>query len=167
MLHGLDFALAMLLKRGMTATLCLNNMWQWWAASQPTWRGRRGGAPPIMRIDAKDQDWQAHQEFASRFYESEEGAQLSYNHMRVLARRKGGDEGWYRDDPAIMAWQLANEPRALSRQRAYREWIGEAIGVLRREDCAHLVTVGSEEAVAVAIVREQRPRSRPRSTPTS
>ena len=144
-LHGLDFALAMLLKRGMTATLCLNNMWQWSGGFAVYVAWATGQAPPIMRIDAKDQDWQAHQEFASRFYEVKKARELSYNHMRVLTRRKNLATGtWYRDDPAIMAWQLANEPRALSRQRAYREWIGEAIAVLRREDCAHLVTVGSE-----------------------
>ena len=52
-LHGLDFALAMLLKRGMTATLCLNNMWQWSGGFAVYVAWATGQAPPVMRIDAK------------------------------------------------------------------------------------------------------------------
>lgn len=52
----------------------------------------------------------------------------------------------YRDDPTIMSWQLANEPRALWKGNAYREWIKQTAALIRGRDCTHLISLGSEGA---------------------
>ena len=149
-----DFALAML-KRGMTATLCLNNMWQWSGGCSICSVGDQ--APPVMRIDAKDQDWR-NQDFTSRFYEVKKARELSYNHMRVRAPqaqrqgvvpRRPGDHGVAARQRAARAEPAAGVPRV--DRRGDRR--------LRREDCAHLVTVGNEGRHRGH--REQRPRGRP------
>src|SRR5437868_3805487 len=57
----------------------------------------------------------------------------------------------YRDDPAIMAWQLANEPRpggsdaaGKAHMRAYLAWIGSTARLIKTLDPNHLVSTGSE-----------------------
>merc|ERR1712203_425439 len=63
---------------------------------------------------------------------------------KLLLRRNTVNDRLYREDPSIMAWELANEPRAVSRKRLYREWIRKASSLIKSIDCTHLVTLGSE-----------------------
>ena len=49
----------------------------------------------------------------------------------------------YKDDPTIMAWELANEPRAVSND-ALNQWIEEISNYLKSIDNSHLVSVGEE-----------------------
>ena len=52
----------------------------------------------------------------------------------------------YVDDPAIMSWQIGNEPRAFSREAlpAFEKWLGEASALIRSLDGNHLISIGSE-----------------------
>ena len=43
-----------------------------------------------------------------------------------------------------MAYQLANEPRAMRSVAAYRRWIAESAALIKRLSPEHLVTTGSE-----------------------
>jgi mannan endo-1,4-beta-mannosidase len=144
-LEGLDFTLAAMSRRGMTAVLTLNNMWAWSGgfASYVAWA--TGEPAPHMGPGATDAMWQAHQNFAIRFYELPAAQQLwrAYLHM-LLLRRNTVTGVEYRSDPTIMAWQLCNEPRALSAQAAYRSWIRETVAFLRALDSNHLLPLGSE-----------------------
>ena len=146
-LEGLDFALAMMAERGLSAVLCLGNMWQWSGgfASYVAWA--TGERAPHMGPGATDGDWQAHQNFAIRFYELPAAQALWYAYVKALLLRTNTVSGVeYRADPAIMAWQLANEPRAISKGDAYRRWIGEAAAFIKGIDAHHLVSLGSEGA---------------------
>lgn len=49
-----------------------------------------------------------------------------------------------RDDPTVMSYQLANEPRAMRAVEAYRRWVVQTAGLIRRLSPNHLVTIGSE-----------------------
>jgi mannan endo-1,4-beta-mannosidase len=51
----------------------------------------------------------------------------------------------YKDDPTIMMWELANEPR-IDRSRAQQlyNWIDEMAGYIKSIDPHHLVSTGSE-----------------------
>lgn len=49
-----------------------------------------------------------------------------------------------RDDPTVMSYQLANEPRAMRAVDAYRRWVVQTAGLIRRLSPNHLVTIGSE-----------------------
>jgi len=149
MLRGLDYALDALASRGMNAVLILNNMWAWSGgfASYVLWA--TGEAPPRMGPDATDADWQAHQDFASRFYGTAKAVEIWFGYIRQLLGRRNSVNGrLYREDPAIMAWELANEPRALKKKNAYQTWIRQASGLIKSLDCLHLVTLGSEGATA-------------------
>jgi mannan endo-1,4-beta-mannosidase len=50
----------------------------------------------------------------------------------------------YRDDPTIMAWELANEPRPIKRISEYLHWIKTSTAFIKSLDTKHLVTIGSE-----------------------
>ena len=108
-----------------------------WATGEPR---------PFMSVGAQDKDWQAHQNFAIRFYELPEAQRLwrAYVCALVLRPNTASSGRLYRDDPTVLAWQLANEPRALSKRGAYRAWIDEAASFIKGLDCNHMVTVGSE-----------------------
>jgi mannan endo-1,4-beta-mannosidase len=117
-----------------------------------------------MSVGAEDADWQRHQNFAIRFYELPEAQRLWRAYVRAIVLRPNSANGGrlHRDDPTILAWQLANEPRALSKRGAYRAWVSDAAGFLKGLDCNHMVTVGSEELSPYSRSRS-RGRSRSRS----
>ena len=52
----------------------------------------------------------------------------------------------YKDDPAIMSWQIGNEPRAFSKEQlpAFEKWLGETSKLIRSLDKNHLISIGSE-----------------------
>jgi len=52
----------------------------------------------------------------------------------------------YRDDPTILAWELANEPRCVSDPGGdtLQAWIEEMSAHVKSLDAGHLVTTGSE-----------------------
>ena len=144
--EGLDYALAEIGARGMSAVLCLNDMWQWSGGFAQYVQWSTGATPPTMPPGAaKDTDWQAHQEFACTFYSDATATRFFEQHLAFLLGRTNSVNGRrYVDDPALMAWELANEPRGLSDASGYRSWIRSATAFIKARDCAHLVTIGSE-----------------------
>src|SRR5262249_26218163 len=50
----------------------------------------------------------------------------------------------YSDDPTIMAWELANEPRGGSNVEAFNRWLRSSSDLIKQLDSNHLVTTGSE-----------------------
>jgi mannan endo-1,4-beta-mannosidase len=63
----------------------------------------------------------------------------------VLTRTNTFSGKLYKDDPTIMAWELANEPRASrSTSNSLRLWIAEMSGHIKSLDPNHLVATGSE-----------------------
>jgi mannan endo-1,4-beta-mannosidase len=52
----------------------------------------------------------------------------------------------YTDDPAIMSWQVGNEPRAFSEEAkpAFVKWLKETTALIRSLDPNHLISIGSE-----------------------
>jgi mannan endo-1,4-beta-mannosidase len=113
---GLDFALAQLAARGMKAILCLGNMWQWSGGFASLLHWATGSSIPHMTpAESTDAQWQAHQEYAVRFYGSDEAVGRYLDHARMLAGRINRETGVpYNREPAILAWELANEPRPLN-----------------------------------------------------
>lgn len=90
-------------------------------------------------------DVQAYQDFASRFYETPRAIDMYHAFVKLLVQRRNTFNGrLYREDPTILSWQLANEPRALSKGDAYRSWIQKTARLIRSMDCAHLISLGSE-----------------------
>jgi len=148
MLQGLDFVIREAGKRQMKLVVFLNNYWDWsggipqylsWATHQPA----RGLA---------DLPWQEWNRLQSTFYTNQAAQDFFRQYVAMildrtntLTRRK------YRDDPTIMAWELANEPRPGERAEdnpavlaAFLRWVDSTSAYLHSLDSQHLVTTGSE-----------------------
>lgn len=144
-LDGLDFLMAELERRDMKAVLFLNNAWEWsggygtyleWATGNPT---------PNPAIDGYD----TYMNYVSRFVTNEKAKGLAADHVRNIVKRTNRYTGRpYTESPAIMSWQIANEPRAFAddpaTKQAFAAWIAEQAALIRSLDPNHLVSTGSE-----------------------
>lgn len=148
LLQGLDFLLAELGKRDMTAVLYLNNFWQW-SGGMTQYLNWFTGSP--AHDPNASRDYERFMAENARFYTNDK-AQAEYRRVIAhLVQRTNTVTGKsYRDDPAIMSWQLANEPRpgnskaTAAEKAAYVKWIRETAHYIRTLDDRHLVSSGSE-----------------------
>lgn len=64
----------------------------------------------------------------------------------VLTRRNTLSGRYYCDEPAVLAWELANEPRCLTNggRELLLDWIGEMSEFVKRTDPNHLLSSGDE-----------------------
>ena len=142
---GLDFLLAAMKERGLTAVVCLTNFWFWSGgmAQYLAWMGE--DAIPIPYPLAVGGDWTTFARFAARFYESSDATAAFRRHVAFVVGRTNRYTGIpYREDSTILAWELANEPRGGQDPRALGRWIHETAAFLKSLDGRHLVTTGSE-----------------------
>jgi len=149
LLGGLDFAMAEIAKRGMTAVVCLGNFWEW-SGGLATWLYRV--TDEYMDMNDPAHPWPAFADATSRFYANEQAVGLYRGYVREIVTRANAITGRrYSEDPAIMSWQLANEPRpggsdaAVNRNREpYYAWIDDTAALIRSLDANHLVSLGHE-----------------------
>ncbi|HEY8658607.1 MAG TPA: cellulase family glycosylhydrolase [Hanamia sp.] len=74
---------------------------------------------------------------------------LFNQHINFIVNRKNVYTGIkYKNDPTIMSWELANEPRGVDNVTAYLRWINSTAGLIKNLDHNHLVTTGSEGATS-------------------
>lgn len=143
-LAGLDFLLAEMGKREMYAVVCLNNFWPWSGgmAQYKAWieKSTIPYPPP-----AEKGSWALYQNYTAEFYKIQEAKDAFRDHIRFIINRKNSLTGKsYSEDPHIMAWEIANEPRGILKPRKYRKWIRETAALIKSLDENHLVTTGSE-----------------------
>jgi mannan endo-1,4-beta-mannosidase len=150
LLRGLDFCLAEMAKRDMRAILFLSNYWQWSGsfAQYVRWITGENIPDPDKPMMAKG-DWHAFMEFSARFYETPAAIELYHDYISKIICRKNSVNGKiYRDDPAIMTWELANEPRPGSVKSnavsVFCDWVDATGKFIRAQDENHLVCTGSE-----------------------
>lgn len=145
LLDGLDFALKALADRDMKAIMTLGNMWHWSGGlgQYLVWAGVARSIPyPPPHPGG---DWDAYQRFVARFYDSARAVSYYLDHVaKIVTRVNPYTNTPYRDDPTIMAWELANEPRALGSVDGYLAWIATTAQLIKSLDHNHLVTLGSE-----------------------
>jgi mannan endo-1,4-beta-mannosidase len=144
-LDGLDYLIAALRARGLHAVMCLSNFWHWSGglAQYVSWNG--GGPIPYPPPEPGG-DWNIFQAYAAQFY-SNEGARQDYrDHVAFLLARVNPYTGLsYAQEPAIMAWELANEPRGFhTNAPAFNLWLDENAAYIKSLDPDHLVTTGCE-----------------------
>lgn len=142
--NGLDFLLSEMAKRDMKAVVCLSNFWPWSGgmAQYVQWaRGEKIPYPP----PEEGGSWTRYMLYTCRFYSDAKALQMYNDHVtNVVSRRNSISGNLYAEDPTIMSWQLANEPRGMVRRRAYRSWIKKTASLIKRLDPNHLVSLGSE-----------------------
>src|SRR5690606_33617925 len=145
LLDGLDYLLDELRVRNMYAVMCLNNFWPWSGGMGQyiVWSGKADSIPyPPPHPGG---DWGRYQEFAASFYSNETATKLFSDYVSfIVSRVNQRSKIPYRDDPAIMAWQLCNEPRGINNTDAYVRWIVNVSTTIKSLDKNHLVTIGSE-----------------------
>jgi mannan endo-1,4-beta-mannosidase len=96
--------------RKMRAVLYLNNFWEWSGgmAAYVAWANGERGVDPADTSRA----WRDFVEYAASFYTNQRANALYRDHIRrIVTRRNTVNDRPYSEDPTIMSWQLANEPR--------------------------------------------------------
>jgi mannan endo-1,4-beta-mannosidase len=148
LLAGLDFLLAEMAKRNMKAVIYLNNFWQWSGGMSQYVSWFTGQAPLDPDVTG---DWNAFMDNSARFYAIEAAQGAFRDVIRTLITRKNTVTGTpYSEDPTIMSWQLANEPRpgsdANGRKNAQRftQWIDETAKHVGDLAPRQLVSTGNE-----------------------
>jgi mannan endo-1,4-beta-mannosidase len=148
--RGLDFALAEMGKRNMRAVIYLTNFWEWSGGMMTYLYWTNGGRDLDMNDPAHP--WPEFPDMVAGFYSSASAVRLYHDYVRALVGRTNSITGRpYSDDGAIMAWQLANEPRpggsdavGLRQMPAYFAWIVATARLIKSIDPNHLVSTGSE-----------------------
>ena len=143
-LEGLDFLLAEMAKRDMVAVMCMNNFWNW-SGGVGQYLVWAGASDTIPKPSAPGGNWDEYQRFAASFYSNEKAMNMFNDHLKFIIGRKNSITGvLYREDPVIMSWELANEPRAVDNQAAFYKWVENTSNLIRSLDPNHLITTGSE-----------------------
>ncbi len=145
LLTGLDRFLVELGNRDMQAVLFLNNSWEWSGGYGQYMEWATGEKALIPLIDGY---WPFMQQMR-KFQTSKESQELFYNHVRAIVGRTNSITGKpYKEDPAIFAWQIGNEPRCFSDAPQIREgfigWLTESARIIKEIDPNHMVSSGNE-----------------------
>lgn len=148
LLVGLDYLLVEMGKRDMKAVIFLNNFWEW-SGGMSTWNDWTG-LGPLIDV-AVSNDWTAFMNFSAQFYTNEEANTRFRAYIKDLVTRTNTISGKsYKNDSAIMAWQLANEPRpgageeSIPNVPGFISWIDETAAFIKSLDSNHLVSSGNE-----------------------
>ncbi|HUA67793.1 MAG TPA: hypothetical protein VMA13_04530 [Candidatus Saccharimonadales bacterium] len=151
LLAGLDFCLAEMAKRDMQGILFLSNYWQWSGGFAQYVRWVTGDTIPDPDLPAMGKgDWSGFMKFSARLYTTPAANELYLGYVTKMIQRRNTVNGrLYRDDPTIMTWELANEPRPgvdanNSSVPIFAEWVDENARFIHDQDPNHLVCTGSE-----------------------
>ncbi len=143
-LDGLDILLDEMGKRDMKAVIFFSNNWEWSGGFQQylTWNNR----VPKDMITRK-LNWDELRDVVSQFYGCEP-CKNAYNKQLefVMDRTNKVNGKKYTEDPTIMAWQLANEPRPMRpfANEDYIKWVRDVAALIKSKDKNHLVSIGHE-----------------------
>ena len=144
-LAGLDYLLMEMGKRDMVAVLYLNNSWEWSGGYGFYLEHAGEGVAPRPNEDG----YPAFMNFMRKYATSEKAHKLFYDYVRfIISRTNRYTNVAYVDDPAIMWWQIGNEPRAFGKEelQPFTNWLKEASALIRSLDKNHLISIGTEGA---------------------
>ena len=144
-LAGLDYLLMEMRKRDMVAVLYLNNSWEWSGGYGFYLEHAGEGVAPRPNEDG----YPAFMNFMRKYATSEKAHKLFYDYVRfIISRTNRYTNVAYVDDPAIMSWQIGNEPRAFGKEelQPFTNWLKEASALIRSLDKNHLISIGTEGA---------------------
>ena len=146
-LEGLDLLLYEMGRREMKAVIFFSNNWEWSGGFQQylIWNKR---VPKEM--ETRKLTWDELRDAVSKFY-SCAPCKAAYNEQLslVMNRTNKYSKKRYTDDPTIMAWELANEPRPMrpAANEDYKKWIRETAARIKSNDKNHLVVIGHEGSI--------------------
>lgn len=143
-LDGLDLLLSEMGKRDMKAVVFFSNNWEWSGGFQQylIWNNQVPDAQKTRKLT-----WDEQRDIVSQFY-SCEPCKENYNKQvnLILSRTNKYSKKKYAEDSAVMAWELANEPRPMRpvANADYKKWISDVAAMIKAKDKNHLVTIGHE-----------------------
>lgn len=143
-LEGLDYTIAELEKRNMDAVIYLNNAWDWSGGFGFYLKECGYGDSPNANVEG---GYDRYVDYCADFARDTVAQGLYYKYIEQIVSRRNTITGrLYRDEPAIMAWQLCNEPRPFANdlKEPFARWITRAAALIKRIDPNHLISTGSE-----------------------
>lgn len=143
-LDGLDYLLNEMAKRDMVAVLFLSNNWEWSGGFLQYLNWNKVISDSTMQ---SKMSWDGLRDNTSKFYSCEPCKDDYLKQLDLIVKHVNKYSGRsYINDPAIMAWELANEPRPMraSAVPAYKEWTSSVASYIKKIDPNHLVTLGTE-----------------------
>ncbi|HYG68016.1 MAG TPA: cellulase family glycosylhydrolase [Anaeromyxobacteraceae bacterium] len=147
--RGLDLVLARARAHGLRLVLPLGNHWDAYGGARRYvgWAGLRG---------AREGD--------PRFYTEPAVVDHYRAHVAALLDRVNTFDGIrYGDHPAVLAWELLNEPRGTGLRDggvAMRRWVDDVAATVKRHAPGHLVATGEEGFEAAGSSFERNTASR-------
>jgi mannan endo-1,4-beta-mannosidase len=149
LLDGLDFFLAEMAQRDMKAVLYLTNFWEWSGGMQTYLYYVTG---KYMDMGDPAFPWPAFPNATAQFYANPQAVGLYRDWVKTIVGRTNSITGKrYADDPTIMSWQHANEPRPAGDTAtaepllpAYYAWIRDTAKLFKTLAPRQLVCIGHE-----------------------
>ncbi|MCZ2390878.1 MAG: beta-mannosidase [Acidobacteria bacterium] len=143
-LKGLDLLLFEMRKRNMRAVVYLSNNWEWSGGFQQylLWEGRVDAS-----LATRKPSWDELRDTVAQFYTCRPCiAAYQTQAAKIVSRRNTLSRIAYIDDPTIMAWEIANEPRPMrpASNDAYLDFLQATAKLVRKLDPQHLITTGHE-----------------------
>lgn len=144
LLTGLDFLLAEMGTREMKAVIFLSNNWEWSGGflQYLNWNGLI--ADSVLR---RKLSWDEMRDYVKNFYSCQSCINQYNNQVKLIINRVNSiTKKKYKEDPVIMSWEIANEPRPMrpSAIEDYKKFISGTAFFIRSFDKQHLVTIGCE-----------------------
>jgi mannan endo-1,4-beta-mannosidase len=148
-LKSFDYFIHEASKRNMKIVFVLNNNWEWSGGfgQYLEWAGRKN---PILP-KTNNWDWDLYCQYISQFYSCDSCIAWNEEWIRkILYRKNTISKKYYFQDPTIMTWELANEPRPMTREvvNNYKHWIQRTSQLIKSIDTNHLVTIGVEGMIS-------------------
>ena len=150
--YGFDVLLTELHKRNMTATMVLGNNWEWSGGfgQYLEWHREQHGTSILPKTNTWD--WNQFCDYLAQFYRCDFCKTNHQNTIhKILTRQNSIDKIPYTQHPAILAWELANEPRPMlaSNWNNYKIWIQKTSEWIHQIDSNHLITTGQEGTISL------------------
>ncbi|MEZ5045394.1 MAG: cellulase family glycosylhydrolase [Chitinophagaceae bacterium] len=149
LLKGFDYLLVEAAKRDMKIVFVLNNNWEWSGGFGQYIEWQTKQKPPFPKTAAWD--WEAYCQYISKFYTCDSCMYYANAWIKHIVNRTNTfNQLKYSEDPTIMSWELANEPRPMdsSSIEAYQHWIQNTSALIKSIDKNHLVTIGTEGIIS-------------------
>jgi len=133
----------------MKAILHFTNTWEWSGGlgQYLEWNGYKD--QPLPKMD--NYSWDKYRQYISQYYNCEPCKTATDKYIRtVLNRTNSISKIKYINEPAIMAWEIINEPRPMLPQanEAFISWMKHTSALIKSIDKNHLLTTGSEGSIA-------------------
>ncbi len=153
-LKGFDRFLKEVERRQMKVVFVLSNNWEWsggfgqyveWSRSKS-----QSAMPPLPKTPLWD--WDAYCYYIGSFYSDSTAKNMYWDYVRkVVSRISTVDGKAYARHPAILSWQLANEPRPMRIEQTenFIEWVRESAELIRSLDTIHLISIGVEGKIGL------------------